>query len=91
MDVELYLEARRRILEYLHRKKKWGGAHTSVKYLSNQISRDKRGSKEVKTAIADLFRENKLVLKQTVEDNHVSLNPRFVKEIIAELQGNPML
>ena len=91
MDVQLYFEARRRILEYLRRKKKWGGAHTSVKNLASKISRDKRGSKEVKEAIADLFKEGKLILKPTTEDNHVSLNPIFTKEIMDELQGNPIL
>ena len=91
MDVQLYLEARRRILAYLEQKKKWGGAHTSVKNLASKISRDKRGSKEVKAAVSDLFKEGKLILKPTTEDNHVSLNPRFVKEITAELQGNPIL
>jgi len=91
MDVQLYLEARQRILRYLFYKKKWGGAHTSVKHLASQISRDKRGSKEVKQAVADLFKEGKLILKPTVEDNHVSLNPRFKAEIEAEIHGNSIL
>jgi len=88
MNVELYLEFRREILTGLINKGKWGGAHTSIKNIASKIARDKRGSKEVKAAIADLIKEGKLIIKPTVEDSHVSLNPKFTKEINAELSGN---
>ena len=88
MGVELYLEFRREILRGLVNKGKWGGAHTSIKNIANKIARDKRGSKEAKAAVSDLIKEGKLIIKPTVEDSHVSLNPKFIKEINAELRGN---
>lgn len=85
MDYEKYKHARRMILQCLHSRDKWGGAHTSIKHILKKIPPHARGSKEVKKAAADLIKEGKILLKKTIEDDHVSLNPRLLREIREEL------
>ncbi|MFH1424238.1 MAG: hypothetical protein ABIG20_00990 [archaeon] len=91
MDYEKYCLMRRIVLETLDRRGKWGGAHTSVVNMLKKIPRENRGSKETKRAIADLVKERKIMLKKTVEDDHVSLNPRFIKEIKEEIDSKLIL
>jgi len=85
MDYEKYSHARRMILQCLHSRDKWGGAHTSIKHILKKIPVHARGSKEVRKAASDLIKENKIILKKTTEDDHVSLNPRLLNEIREEL------
>lgn len=87
MDVEFYQCARKTILITLAKRQKWGGSHTPFKRMFANFSKDERGKKEVKQAAADLIKEGKIMLKQTVEDDHVSLNPRMLKEIRSEIGG----
>jgi len=87
MDYGKYVQARRTILQCLSLRDKWGGSHTSIKHLTKKIPPHIRGSKEVKRAAVDLIKEGKILIKKTVEDDHVSLNPRFLKEIKEELNS----
>ncbi len=84
MDQEKYWLMRGLILRCLDSRGKWGGAHTSIKRMLAKISRDQRGSKEAKLAVCDLIKEGKIMIKKTLEDDHVSLNPRMLKEIREE-------
>jgi len=84
MDEVKYRYVRKLILWNLLNSKKWGGAHTHYKHAFAGLPRAERGSKEVKRAFSDLVKERKILLKKTVEESHVSLNPRLSKEIQAE-------
>ena len=42
----------------------------------------------VKRAVNDLIKEGKVVLKKTLEDDHVALNPRLKMEIEIELYNS---
>jgi len=84
MDEVKYRYARKLILWNLLNSKKWGGAHTHYKHAFAGLPRSAWGSKEVKNAFSDLVKEGKVIIKKTVEEPHVSLNSRFVKEIQAE-------
>ena len=88
MDVQKYFLMRQALLRCLALRKKWGAAHTSFKRMFNQITIEERGSKEAKKAYSDLIKEGKIMLKKTVEDFHVSLNPRYLKEIMEEIKNS---
>ncbi|MBN2127235.1 MAG: hypothetical protein JW703_02465 [Candidatus Diapherotrites archaeon] len=64
---------------------KIGGAHTSFfnlnKGLPNHIRSNKKGQKEIKQAIDELIKNNFLLSKQSTNEQHVSINPRKIKEI----------
>lgn len=85
MDYWKYRHARVTILCNLNTKDKWGGAHTHCKHAFAGLPRSDWGSKEVKRAFSDLVKEGKLMIKKTVEEMHISLNPRLVKEIMREV------
>lgn len=85
MDESLYGSARKTILRKLMNMRKWGGSHTHFKHMLGGLPKHLRGSKEVKKAIKDLIREQKLLTKQTLQEPHVSLNPAKAKEIKDEL------
>jgi len=73
------------ILRKLINLGKIGGAHTSVfnlsKGLPNHIRGNKQGQKELKQAIKELINENLLLSKPSTGEQHVSINPRKIKEI----------
>lgn len=76
---------KRFILRKLVNLGKIGGAHTSVfnlsKGLPNHIRGNRKGQKAVKQAIKELINGNLLLSKQSTDEQHVSINPRKIKEI----------
>jgi len=64
---------------------KVGGAHTSVlnlsKGLPGHIRDNKKGQKEIKKAIKNLINESFLLSKPSTGEQHISINPRKIKEI----------
>jgi len=80
MDEVKYRLARRTILETLNKRRKWGASHTHYKHAFARLPRDEWGSKETKQAFSDLVKEGKLLLKKTVEEAHISLNPRLSQD-----------
>jgi len=84
MDYEKYSAMRQLILRSLDSRNKWGASHTAFKRMLKKIPRHDRGSKEAKQAVIDLIKEGKIILKKTLEEEHVSLNPRMIKEIKEE-------
>jgi len=87
MNYEKYAAMRRILLRCLDNRNNWGASHTSFKRMLKKIPVHDRGSKEVKKATSDLIKEGKVILKKTVEEHHVSLNPRLMREIKAEEAG----
>jgi hypothetical protein len=85
MDTDLYREARKAILTKLFNMNKWGGSHTHYKHMLGALPKDVRGKKEVKKAVSDLVKENKILPKQTTQEPHVSLNPTKAQEIKEEI------
>ena len=83
-----YRFARQTILERLSKRRKWGNSHTHYKHALAGLPRDTGGSKEVKQAFSDLIKENKIMLKKTVEEAHISLNPKLSGEIKAEINAS---
>ncbi|MDO8634529.1 MAG: hypothetical protein Q7K34_04530 [archaeon] len=69
---------------------KIGGAHTAIfnlsKGLPDHIRSNKKGQKAIKQAIKELINESYLLAKQSTNEQHVSINPRKIKEI-KELLG----
>lgn len=76
---------KRFILRKLIDIRKIGGAHTSVfnlsKGLPNHIRSNKKGQKAIKQAIKELINERFLLSKPSTGEQHVSINPRKLKEI----------
>ena len=72
------------LLRCLDDRNNWGASHTSFKRMLKKIPVHDRGSKEVKKAASNLIKERKIMLKKTMEEHHVSLNPRLLKEIRTE-------
>lgn len=64
---------------------KIGGSHTSVfnlnKGLPNHIRSNKKGQKEIKQSIDELIKNNFLLSKKSTNEQHISINPRKIKEI----------
>ncbi|MFH1587998.1 MAG: hypothetical protein ABIA76_01510 [Candidatus Diapherotrites archaeon] len=64
---------------------KIGGAHTSVfnlsKGLPNHLRSTKKGQKAIKHAIKELINDRFLLSKKSTDEQHISINPRTVKEI----------
>jgi len=83
-----YRFARRTILETLSKRRKWGASHTHYKHAFARFPRNEWGSKEVKQAFSDLVKEGKLVIKKTVEETHISLNPKLSREIQLEINSS---
>ena len=73
------------ILRKLINLGKVGGSHTSVfnlnKGLPNHIRGNKKGQKDIKQAVKELLNENLLLSKPSTGEQHVSINPRKIKEI----------
>ncbi len=76
---------KRFILRKLINLGKVGGAHTAIfnlsKGLPNHIRSNKRGQKAIKQAIKQLINDRFLLSKQSTNQQHVSINPRKIKEI----------
>ena len=72
---------RREILRNLNKRRKWGASHTHYKHALSGLSRVEWGSKEAKRAVSDLVKEGKIMIKKTIGEPHISLNPRLIKEI----------
>jgi len=86
MDLEKYAEVRKRMLRRLANLGKWGGNHTHFKHLFQVVPKHERGLKEIKRAIKDLIKEEKIIAKPTNQEPHVSLNPNKREEIFVELK-----
>ena len=73
------------ILRKLIRMKKIGGAHTEIKNITKGLSsiyrNTRRGQKQIKKAIKELFNQELLLSKPSTGEIHVSINPRKIKEI----------
>ena len=76
---------KRFILRKLINLSKIGGAHISVfnlsKGLPNNIISNKKGQKAIKQAINELINEQFLLSKPSTDEQHISINPRKMKEI----------
>jgi hypothetical protein len=68
------------IFHKLHRKKKWGGAHTAFQNLYKWC--DQKYVERYKNVAKDLIKEGFLISKPTHYGLQVSLNPRKRSEII---------
>ncbi|MFH1587549.1 MAG: hypothetical protein ABID38_06865 [Candidatus Diapherotrites archaeon] len=78
------------ILRKLINLGKIGGSHTSVfnlsKGLPGHIRSNKKGQKVIKQAVKELVNDFFLLSKPSTGEQHVSINPRKMKEI-SELLG----
>lgn len=76
---------KRFILRKLISLGKVGGSHTAVlnlsKGLPNHIRSNKEGQKAIKQAIKELINNGILLSKPSTDEQHVSINPRKIKEI----------
>ena len=69
------------ILVRLKNMKKWGGAHSELRRVLKSLPNHISGRKIVEKAVKELMKlEFIMIYKKTGED-HVSLNPRKVREI----------
>lgn len=68
------------ILHKLHRKKKWGGAHTAFEHLYKHC--DKQYWGRYKEIADSMIKEGFLILKPTQYGLQVSLNPSMHKKIV---------
>ncbi len=76
---------KRFILRKLINLGKVGGSHTAVfnlsKGLPNHIRSNRKGQKAIKQAIKELINIGFLLSKQSTNQQHVSINPRKIKQI----------
>ncbi len=78
-----------RILLKLHKRGKWGAAHTSLDNIKkgwNIRDLDKEGLKKVDKSTKEMIRKGLILSKPTSYGLEISLNPRFSQEIKALLQ-----
>ena len=83
------------ILVRLKNMKKWGGAHSELRRILKSLPNHISGRKLAEKAVKELMKlEFIMVYKKTGED-HVSLNPRrvkdindFIEEVKKEMKGN---
>ena len=69
------------VLVRLKNMKKWGGAHSELRRVLKSLPNHISGRKLIERAVKELMKlEFIMVYKKTGED-HVSLNPRKVKDI----------
>ena len=68
------------ILHKLHRKRKWGAAHTAFEHLYKWC--EQKYTKRYKSAAKKLIKENLVISKPTSYGLQVSLNPERRDEII---------
>ena len=79
MDEKLIIK--KFIVRKLYRKRMWLHKHTNINNLPKGLSNELRVSREVKTAIEELLKEQILLSKPTHYGLEVSLNPKKIKEI----------
>lgn len=76
---------KRFILRKLVNLGKIGGSHTAIfnlsKGLPSHIRSNKKDQKEIALAIKELINGGFLLSKQSTNEQHVSINPRKIKEI----------
>ena len=74
------------IISKLIRMRMWGGKHTEMrnlyKGLPENLVSSKQGKKLLEKAIKELVRREFLITKPSTDEIHVSLNPRYSKEIL---------
>jgi len=74
-----------RILTKLLNKRMWGGKHTEIrnlfKSLPDEYCANRKGQKLISKAIKELRNREFLLSKPSTGEEHVSLNPRTIKEI----------
>ncbi|MEK6963109.1 MAG: hypothetical protein AABX70_01685 [Nanoarchaeota archaeon] len=81
VDLDEMRAIQKKMVRMLKNKRKYGGAHTETIHLRNCVPRHLRGEKIVDEAISDLFRKGILLNKQSVGEQHCSLNTAKLKEI----------
>jgi len=75
------------ILNKLHLRRKWGGAHTSFVNVSKGLPRHQIG--DAKNVADELIKEGLLLSKPSTKELHVSLNPRKKAEIDKIINEGP--
>ncbi len=73
------------ILLKLDRLGYWGGRHTSIENLTHGFPSHLK--KEVKIVLKNLIRSGYLLTKPKPDSLHVSLNPRYTKEILRLIES----
>lgn len=77
---------KKEVLRNLIKSRTWGGKHTEIKNLSKGTStyilNTKAGKKLFNKAIKELINSEWLLIKKSTAEIHVSLNPRYSKEIL---------
>lgn len=81
LDESTKQEYKANILYKLHRKAKWGAAHTDIKNLQSGFPGHLKGV--IKDLISELISDGLVQTKPTGYGTHVSLNPEKRKEIRA--------
>ena len=77
--MQIEYELRTEILKTLMMRGQWGGRHTSIENALKGIPRHLIG--KAKKIVKDLIKEQLLIPKTTHYGFHISLNPKFKKEI----------
>ena len=72
------------ILFKLDRLGYWGGRHTSIENLTHGFQSHLK--KQVKTSLKELVHSGLLITKPKPDSLHVSLNPRYKKEIVVLIE-----
>lgn len=79
------LPIKRFILRKMITLGKIGGSHTSVfnlsKGLPNHIRSNRKGQKAIRQAVKELINGRYLLPKKSTDEQHISINPRAIKEI----------
>lgn len=79
-------EIKKEILIDLIESRRWGGKHTEIrnlhKGLPDYLLNTRQGKKAFDKAVRELINSGWLLVKKSTGEIHVSLNPRFSKEIM---------
>jgi hypothetical protein len=82
---------KKEILKGLIRERRWGGKHTEIRNISKLVSdyilNSKQGKKTFDKAAKELSNSGWLLAKKSTGEIHVSLNPKFSKEIVEYAKG----
>ena len=77
---------KKEILRGLIRARRWGGKHTELRNIAKLVPvylmNSKQGKKIFDKAVKELSNSGWLLGKKSTGEVHVSLNPRFRKEIL---------
>lgn len=69
------------ILTKLRNMRKWGGAHSEVKRVLKSLPDSCKDKKLIKKAVKNLVNNKYIGIYKKTGEDHVSLNPKKVKEI----------